>query len=133
MSQWMRWGGDATEGLGWARFFGWASVGIGVITTLACFLVPHEGQDGRTAWLVLFGSAAVWLGGMSASRYRSLGRRRVALPIVGIALGCLTIAVMIYAFTVLVLASYGIAWPAPAIWLAPAGVDVPQAPPGVPS
>ena len=133
MSEWLRWGGDAAEGVGWARFFGWSSVGIGVITTLACFFVPLEGQYGRTAWLVLFGSAAVWLGGMSASRYRSLGRRRAPLPIVGIVLGCLTMAVMIYAFTVLVLASYGIAWPAPAHWLGPAGVPVPQSPPGVPS
>jgi hypothetical protein len=126
----MRWGGDAAEGLGWARFFGWSSVGIGVISTLTCFFVPLEGQYDRTAWLVLFGSLVVWLGGMSASRYRSLGRRRAPLPIVGIVLGCLTMAVMIYAFTVLVLASYGIAWPAPAIWLAPGGAP-PQPSSGV--
>ena len=133
MGQWTGYGQGAAEGIGWARFFGWSSVGIGVITTLACFFVPLEGQYGRTAWLVLFGSAAVWLGGMSASRYRSLGRRRAPLPIVGIVLGCLTMAVMIYAFTVLVLASYGVAWPAPAIWLAPSGVTVPPSAPGVSS
>ena len=119
MGQWAGYGQGAAEGIGWARFFGWASFGFGVTSVIVSFVVPLEGQYDRTVWLVLFGSVAVWLGGMSVSRYRSRGRRWPAVPVIGIGLGCLTIAIMIYAFTVLVLASYGIDWPAPAQWLGP--------------
>ena len=48
------------------------------------------------------------------------------MPVIGIGLGCLTIAIMIYAFTVLVLASYGIDWPAPAQWLGPPVAPTPS-------
>jgi len=119
MGQWAGYGQGAAEGIGWARFFGWASFGFGITAVVVSFVVPLEGQYDRTVWLVLFGSLAVWLGGMSVSRYRSRGRRWPAVPVIGIGLGCLAIAIMIYAFTVLVLASYGIDWPAPAQWLGP--------------
>ena len=129
MSAWMRWGGDAAEGVGWARFFGWSSFGFGVSTVVLCFVIPLDGQYQRTVWMVLFGSAAVWLGGMSVSRYRSLGQQWPAIPVIGMGLGCVTIAIMIYAFTVLVLASYGIEWPAAANWLTPSGTPAPMMPP----
>ena len=103
MGQWAGYGQGAAEGIGWARFFGWASFGFGVTSVIVSFVVPLEGQYDRTVWLVLFGSVAVWLGGMSVSRYRSRGHRWPAVPVIGIGLGCLTIAIMIYAFTVLVL------------------------------
>ncbi len=131
MDQWLVRGRGDAEGIGWARFFGWASFGIGATTVVLCFVIPLAGRYERTVWLVLFGSAAVWLGGMSLSRYRSLGRRWPAIPVLGMGFGCLTIAIMIYAFTVLVLASYGIEWPAPAHWLGPPGEPGPLLPPGV--
>ena len=126
MGQWAGYGQGAAEGIGWARFFGWASLWFGLTSVVVCFVVPLEGQYDRTVWLVLFGSVAVWLGGMSVSRYRSRGHRWPAVPVIGIGLGCLTIAIMIYAFTVLVLASYGIEWPAPAQWLGPPVVPTPS-------
>jgi len=122
-------GGGATDGIGWARFLGWSSFGLGIATVVLCFVIPLDGQYERTVWMVLFGSFAVWFGGMSVSRYRSLGQRWPAVPVIGIGLGCLTIAIMIYAFTVLVLASYGIEWPAAANWLAPPGAPGPLSPP----
>ncbi len=125
----VRGGGDA-DGIGWARLFGWSSIALGITTVVLCFVIPLDGQYERTVWMVLFGSFAVWFGGMSVSRYRTLGHRWPAVPVIGIGLGCLTIAIMIYAFTVLVLASYGIEWPAPANWLGPPGAPGPLVPPG---
>ena len=121
------WGGDDDlGGIGFARFFAWTGLLLGVGAVVLAVAAPLQGDALRTVWITGFGAIAMWVSFMAVPRYRSAGVRvSLAVPATMV-LGALTIAIMLYAFAVIAFAAGGTMLPAPAHW-----VEVPPGPPVV--
>ena len=121
-------GEDEVGGIGFARFFAYTGLLIAIGALVMAVAAPLEGDALRTVWITGFAATAMWIAFMAAPRYRREGVRvSPAVPIT-MALGGLTIVIMIYAFTAIALASTGVELPAPSYWFgettAPGGVTV---------
>ncbi|SIN88989.1 hypothetical protein [Agromyces cerinus] len=121
-------GEDEVGGVGFARFFAYTGLLMGIASLIIAVAAPLEGDALRTVWITGFATASMWIAFMAAPRYRREGMRvSPAVPIT-MALGVLTIVIMVYAFVVIALAANGIVLPAPAHWFggstAPSGVTV---------
>lgn len=121
------WGGDDDiGGIGFARFFAWTGLLLGVGAIVLAVAAPLQGDALRTVWITGFAAVAMWVAFMAVPRYRNAGVRvSLAVPATMV-LGGLTIAIMIYAFAAIAFAAGGIMLPAPAHW-----VEVPAGPPVV--
>ncbi|MEV1129220.1 hypothetical protein [Agromyces sp. NPDC049794] len=97
---------EHTRGVGWARFFAWTSVGLGLAALIVSVTVPLALQLERVTWVVLFATFSIWGAFMAVPRYREAGRRVPWLIVVGAALGILTFALMVYAAVAFILAGY---------------------------
>ncbi|WP_188742148.1 hypothetical protein [Agromyces bauzanensis] len=97
---------EHTRGLGWARFFAWTSVGLGLTALVVSVTVPLALQLGRVVWVVLFATFAIWAAFMAVPRYREARRRGSWLVVVGAALGIATFGLMVYAAVAFILAGY---------------------------
>ncbi|MGR2752787.1 hypothetical protein [Agromyces arachidis] len=118
------WFQDQTDvgGIGMARLFAWAALLMGVGALGIGVLAPLEGDALRTVWIAGFGTAAIWVAGMAAPRYRREGVRVSWAVPAAMLLGGLAILVAAYAFVVIVAASGGTVLPAPEYWLPPTPV-----------
>lgn len=119
-------GAGHIEGLNWARFLAWVALVIGVASIVLAFVVPLAVDPSRVLWIAGFASFAIWVGFMAEARYRSVRRRGSSVSKLGAGLGIATIAIAIYAYTAIVLASSGTVLPAPAHWVVasePAGTS----------
>ncbi|MBM7829324.1 hypothetical protein JOE59_000029 [Agromyces cerinus] len=121
-------GEDEVGGIGFARFFAYTGLLMSIASLVIALVAPLEGDALRTVWITGFAATSMWIAFMAAPRYRREGMRvSPAVPITMV-LGVLTIAIMVYAFTVIALASTGVVLPAPAYWfggeVAPSGVNV---------
>lgn len=120
-------GEDSVGGIGFARFFAWTGMLLGVGALVIAVFAPLEGQALRCVWIVGFGCAAIWVAAMAMPRYRRAGVRTSPVVRVAVVLGGLAVLVAVYAFVVIWLASAGIDLPAPSYWLPseapPIGVD----------
>ncbi|WP_157372899.1 hypothetical protein [Agromyces sp. Root81] len=121
-------GEDDVGGIGFARFFAYTALLIAIGALVMAVAAPLEGDALRTVWIAGFAATAMWIAFMAVPRYRREGARvSPAVPIT-MALGGLTIAIMIYAFAAIALASTGVHLPAPAYWfgetVAPSTVNV---------
>lgn len=119
-------GDDGTGGLGFARLFAWVGLLIALTALVFAIAAPLEGDALRTVWITGFGAAGMWVAFLAIPRYREAGVPVSWTVPAAMVLGGLTIAIMIYAFAVIVAASAGVVLPAPAQWLGPD-----QAPSGV--
>ncbi|MDF2575749.1 MAG: hypothetical protein K0S05_2661 [Agromyces sp.] len=97
---------EHTNGVGWARFFAWTSVGLGVAALIVSVTVPLALQLERVTWVVLFATFSIWAAFMAVPRYREARRRVPWVVVVGAALGILTFALMVYAAVAFILAGY---------------------------
>ena len=110
-------GDDDIGGIGFARFFAWTGVLMALASLGLALAAPLEGDALRTVWITGAATISMWIAFMAMPRYRRLGVRvSFAVPATMV-LGSLAILIMIYAFTVIWLASAGIALPAPPYWL----------------
>ena len=109
---------EHTSGLGWARFFAWTALGLGVACLAVALAVPLAGQFGRVAFTAFFGSFAIWAGLMAVPRFRAERHPVSWAAIAGVVLGGLTLALMCYAMLALILASYGTMLPMLPSWTA---------------
>lgn len=122
-------GDDDIGGIGFARFFAYTGLLMSVASLVLAVVAPLAGDVLRTVWITGFAVTAMWIAFMAVPRYRREGVRvSYAVPVT-MALGALTIAIMIYAFAVIALASIGVQLPAPAYWFGetmpgPRGVSV---------
>ena len=109
-------GDDDIGGIGFARFFAWTGLLMALASLGLAVAAPLEGDALRTVWITGAAAIAMWIAFMAVPRYRALGVPvSFAVP-AAMALGGLTIAIMIYAFIVIWLASAGIELPAPPYW-----------------
>ena len=92
---------------------------VGLTTIILAVAVPLAGEPSPVVWIVGFGSAAIWAGLMAEPRYRSVRGRGSIVSKAGVGLGAATIAIAIYAFVAIVLASSGTRIPAPSHWFSP--------------
>ncbi|WP_448006232.1 hypothetical protein [Agromyces bauzanensis] len=97
---------EHTRGVGWARFFAWTSVGLGLAALVVSVTVPLALQLGRVVWVVLFATFAIWAAFMAVPRYREARRRVPWVVVVGAALGIATFGLMVYAAVAFILAGY---------------------------
>ncbi|PWC05248.1 hypothetical protein DCE94_02825 [Agromyces badenianii] len=116
------WTGDDVGGIGFARFFAYTGLLMAIASLVLAIVAPLEGDALRTVWITGFAAASMWLAFMAIPRYRAdLVRVSWAVPTT-MALGGLTIAIMIYAFAAIAFASVGVQLPAPGHWFGePAG------------
>lgn len=122
---------EHTAGVGWARFFAWAGLGLGAASLIVSLTVPLAAELGRVAVVAFFGSFAVWFGLMAAQRFRQADQPRSWVAILGTVLGIATFALMAYAMFALIMAIYyGVVLPMAPNWIA--GVSNPGVVPGVP-
>jgi hypothetical protein len=124
------WFRDQTDvgGIGMARLFAWAALLMGVGALGIAIFAPLEGDALRTVWIAGFGTAAIWVAGMAAPRYRREGVRTSWAVPAAMVLGGLAILVAIYAFVVIVAASGGVELPAPEHWLPSSAPTAPGVP-----
>ncbi|WP_173923258.1 hypothetical protein [Agromyces sp. Marseille-P2726] len=125
---WWR-GDEGIGGIGFARFFAWAGLVIAVGALVFALVAPIAGNALRTVWITGFAAAGMWVAFLAMPRYRAEGVRRSPVVTAAMVVGGLTIAIMIYAFIVIVAASGGIDLPAPDYWTGE--VDRSPAPDGV--
>ena len=122
---------EHTAGVGWARFFAWAGLGLGAASLIVSLTVPLAAELGRVAVVAFFGSFAVWFGLMAARRFRQADQPRSWVAILGTVLGIATFALMAYAMFALIMAIYyGVVLPMAPSWIE--GVSNPGVVPGVP-
>ncbi|MFB6611021.1 hypothetical protein ACFCVO_11905 [Agromyces sp. NPDC056379] len=121
-------GEDEVGGIGFARFFAYTGLLMAIASLVFAVVAPLEGEALRTVWITGFAATSMWIAFIAAPRYRREGARVSAAVPITMALGGLTIAIMVYAFAAIALASMGVELPAPAHWFgeatAPSGVDV---------
>lgn len=121
-------GEDEVGGIGFARFFAYTGLLMAIASLVIAVVAPLEGDALRTVWITGFAATSMWIAFMAAPRYRREGMRVSPAVPVTMALGGLTIAIMVYAFAAIALASTGVELPAPAHWFggstAPSGVNV---------
>jgi hypothetical protein len=120
-------GDDDIGGIGFARFFAWTGMLMALASLGLAVAAPLEGDALRTVWITGAATISMWIAFMAVARYRALGVRvSFAVP-AAMVLGSLAILIMVYAFTVIWLASAGIMLPAPSYWLGtpspPTGVN----------
>ena len=113
---WWR-GDDEVAGIGMARFFAWSGLAIAVGALVFAIFAPIAGDALRTVWITGFGAAGMWVAFLAVPRFRAEGVGRSAVVTAAMIVGGLTIAIMVYAFIVIVAAAGGIELPAPAHWL----------------
>jgi hypothetical protein len=113
---WWR-GDDQVGGIGFARFLAWSGLAIGLAALVLAVAAPLAGDPLRTVWITGFGAAGMWIAFLAVPRYRAEGARISPVVVAAMVAGGLAIAVMIYAFIVIVLWSAGIELPAPAHWV----------------
>ena len=121
-------GEDEVGGIGFARFFAYTGLLMSIASLAFAVAAPLEGDALRTVWITGCATVSMWIAFMAVPRYRREGMRvSPAVPIT-MALGVLTIAIMVYAFVVIALASTGVVLPAPAYWFGgstvPSGVNI---------
>jgi hypothetical protein len=110
-------GDDDIGGIGFARFFAWTGMLMALASLALAVAAPLEGDALRTVWITGAATVSMWIAFMAVARYHALGMRvSFAVP-AAMVLGSLAILIMIYAFTVIWLASADIMLPAPAYWL----------------
>ena len=110
-------GDDDIGGIGFARFFAWTGMLMALASLALAVAAPLEGDALRTVWITGAATVSMWIAFMAVARYRGLGVQvSFAVP-AAMVLGSLAILIMVYAFTVIWLASAGIMLPAPAYWL----------------
>lgn len=97
---------EHTRGVGWARFFAWTSVGLGLGALIVSVTVPLALQLERVTGVVLFATFAIWGAFMAVPRYREARRRVPWMVVVGAGLGILTFGLMVYAAVAFILAGY---------------------------
>lgn len=119
-------GDDDIGGIGFARFFAWTGCLMALASLGLAVAAPLEGDALRTVWITGAAAISMWIAFMAVPRYRALGVPVSFAVRAAMVLGGLTIAIMIYAFLVIWLASAGIMLPAPPYWL-----GTPSAPIGV--
>ncbi|WP_139416152.1 hypothetical protein [Agromyces laixinhei] len=121
-------GEDEVGGIGFARFFAYTGLLMAVGSLALAVAAPLEGDALRTVWITGFATVSMWIAFMASPRYRREGVRVSPAVKITMVLGGLTIAIMIYAFAAIALASVGVELPAPAYWFggpaAPSGVNV---------
>ena len=121
-------GEDEVGGIGFARFFAYTGLAMAIASLVIALVAPLEGDALRTVWITGFAATSMWIAFMAAPRYRREGVPVSRAVPITMALGALTIAIMIYAFAVIALASTGVELPAPAHWFggptAPSSVNV---------
>lgn len=119
-------GDDDIGGIGMGRLFAYAGLFLGVASLALAVAAPLEGDALRTVWITGFGAAAMWVAYLAVPRYRRAGVPVSWAVPASMVLGVLTIAIMVYAFAVIVAASAGVELPAPGHWLGttppPAGI-----------
>jgi hypothetical protein len=121
-------GEDEVGGIGFARFFAYTGLLMSIASLVIALVAPLEGDALRTVWITGFASVSMWIAFMAVPRYRREGMRVSPAVRITMALGVLTIAIMVYAFAAIALASTGVELPAPAHWFGeptgPSGVNV---------
>ena len=119
---------EHTAGIGWARFFGWTSLGLGAGALATAFLAPLGAEVGNAAVVAFFGGFAIWFGLMARERYRAVPRRVSWFAVLGTVLGIVTMTVMSYAMIAFIVAdATATVWPMAPNWVA----IVPGGAPGV--
>ena len=113
-------GDDDVGGIGFARLFAYTGLFLGLGSLVLAIAAPLQGDALRTVWITGFGAVAMWVAFMAVPRYRRAGVGVSWAVPTTMVLGVLTIAIMVYAFVVIVAASAGVELPAPSYWLAPA-------------
>ena len=121
-------GEDEVGGIGFARFFAYTGLAMAIASLVIALVAPLEGDALRTVWITGFAATSMWIAFMAAPRYRREGVRVSRAVPITMALGALTIAIMLYAFAAIALASIGVELPAPGHWFggptAPSGVNI---------
>ncbi|WP_448811275.1 hypothetical protein [Agromyces bauzanensis] len=97
---------EHTQGVGWARFFAWTGLGLGVAALIVSVTVPLALQLGRVSVVAFFAGFAIWAALMAVSRYRAAGRRVTWVAVAGAVIGIATFALMVYAAVAVILAVY---------------------------
>ena len=120
-------GENEVGGIGFARFFAYTGLLMGIASLVLAVAAPLEGDALRTVWITGFATVSMWIAFMALPRYRREGMRVSPAVPIAMAIGVLTIAIMVYAFIVIAVASIGVDLPAPAYWFGgagPSGVSV---------
>lgn len=113
---------EHTRGVGWANFFAWTGLGLGIAALVVSVTVPLALQLGRVSVVAFFAGFAIWASLMSVPRYRAAGRRVSWVAIAGAVVGIGTFALMVYAAVAFILAGYyGIVIPMLPNWTAGVG------------
>lgn len=97
---------EHTRGVGWANFFAWTGLGLGIAALVVSVTVPLALQLGRVSVVAFFAGFAIWASLMSVPRYRAAGRRVSWVAIAGAVVGIGTFALMVYAAVAFILAGY---------------------------